>query len=209
MTLTTRDIDVATAAERADRSERQIRRWCKSGKLIYRMEKGAYLIDPISLEQLISETLEQTVSDEDALSDNGRNLEPETLSPSTPEQDTQPDADIRTSPADVRTSDIDEDIAPGMPPDITALSKNLRAVKQALHSSEEAMSDTADLLFQYLCFETRRNRDIEGRLHGMIQEFGIQPAQYPRWRKTVRQFSKFLPWILFGISTAAALLLRR
>ena len=132
------------------------------------------------------------------MSDNGRNPEPE--SPAQ-ELDTQPEADTRPSPAD-----MDEDME--MQTDIIALSENLRAVKQAIRSSEEAMSDTADLLFLHLCFETRRNRDIESRLHGMIQELGIQPTQHPSWRKAIRQFSRFLPWVLFVISVAATLLLR-
>ena len=151
-------VDVATAAGRADRSERQIRRWCKDKKLVHRIEKGAYLIDPKSLEQLVSGPPGEASANEDAKSDTGGGLGSESNSNCGPKPDVDSDADIRTSTEDLdRTSDVDKNIALGIPTDIAAVSEKLR-------TSQEAMFETANLLLQRLCFEQRRNRSIEGRL---------------------------------------------
>lgn len=198
-------LDVASSARLAGKSERQIRRWCEAGKLVHRMEKGAYLIEPASLEKLIAETSREEYDGGDAVSDDADGSRAESPSPSAPEPDPPSEADIPQSfPKANRTSDMDEDITPA---DIAALSEKLRTSKQTLQKSQEAMSETADLLFQRLCFENRRNRDMEGRLQAIVEELGIKPVLHSRRRKAVQRFKRLLPWILFGVSVATALLL--
>jgi len=196
--------NVAEAARRSGKSERHIRRWCESGKLAHRKDGKAYFIDPDSLEQLISETssTEDTKSDKD---------QSENLSNPVAGSDAEADADIRTFPADInRTSDIGEDIKrilPDISTDIKILSKKLRTSIKSVQISQDAMSDVADQLFQHLCFQYHRNRDVESRLQNMIAELNIQPGISSRKNKVIRQFRKFLPWILFGVSSGAALVL--
>ena len=191
-------LDVATAAAQAGKSERQIRRWCESSKLDHRMEKGAYLIDPTSLEQLISETLREKSSTENVMSDNGNSPKSENLSPSAAKLDALPDEDIRTSCADVR-----ED---SMPTNLSVLFDKLRTSEQAVRVSQDALFSTADLLFQRLRFEYRRNRSIENGLQDMIAELNLRPILHPRWRKLPRIFRICLPWALTGISFGIAFL---
>lgn len=59
----------AEAAARLSKTDRTIRRLCKSGKLVHRKEGKAYLIDPTSLEQFMSESAKKPSSTQAVVSD--------------------------------------------------------------------------------------------------------------------------------------------
>lgn len=185
--------NVAEAAARSGKTDRHIRRLCESGKLDHRKDGKSYLIDPASLEQLVSETS----SPKDSKSAKDRS---ESLTSSVAGSDTEPVEDTRPPADKDRTSDI-------LPTDIKALSHQLQTSIQTVRTSQETMSEVTGQLLQRLHFEYVRNRGIEQGLQSMIAELNILPGIQSRRSRALNQFKKILPWILFSLSTGAALLL--
>ena len=101
----------AEAATQSGRTPRHITRLCEQGKLVCRKEGKAYLIDPVSLEQFISEASSKEAPTEDTMPSKGHSSQLETTPSPLPKPDGQPEKDIQTSSTDMnRTSDIGTDI---------------------------------------------------------------------------------------------------
>lgn len=194
------------AAARLGKTDRQIRRYCREQLLVCKKEGRQILVEAGSVERLkmkpsppdageSPKDVREAADTDIAVSDvrEGEHVrqdnegEPEGVQKALDGEMPEPDIVGQRTPDN---GDAD------MPADIAALSAQLQASVQAVGKSHEAMSDTADQLFQRLVFEHRRNRDMERRLQVMIAELNIQPS-IPGiqvwWKKALRRFKMLLP----------------
>lgn len=183
------------AGRRLGKTDRQVRRDCHNNILNCRRDGKQLLVDAESIEALMQkqmsdpkecpqEDVRETPKNED-VSDVREILCEEVPDSVAGTLISTPD---KEGAGTLQAWTTEEDSAQEMPTDISALSEKLRTSKLNLQQSQEAVLGTADLLFQRLCFEYGRNRDIEERLRDMISELNIQPRPQSKWGRILRKF---------------------
>lgn len=189
-------VSVAVSAKRSGRTNRHLRRLCERGILVHRKEGNAYFIDPVSLEQYMSENSKEQPTSRTSSPDIGRTSEkgadinqtsPAVKGPASPVDKhttsgpntsditaakipTCPDMSDRCpQKADTDQADTDA-LSLSAPADIAILSQELRTARQAVLRSSEDLSEIAELLFECLCSEYRKNQKVQNALIHLLNE---------------------------------------
>lgn len=161
-------LDVPAAAGRAEVSERQMRRWCESGKVVCHLDNGAYWIEPASLAQLISSRSRKKSRRKDTVSGDGRDSEPESELPPSSE----PGPNLKS----------DMDLSDGQDAEPDGRKAERTRHKGVPKMSVEEPADSAvdghedmDSLKRRLHFEQARNELIQARLSEILRQLRASP----------------------------------
>ena len=177
--------------------ERQVRRYCNEEKLVCRKDGKAFEIEYDSVLEFLRNNTSLEL-DEDIASDEE-------------EPDADTDAGVRSEEADVRKAEERASEKASAPPkrekpaqddsdtlsDISVLSERLQESIQAVRTSQEALCKFANLLYQRLVSEQKRNQEIQSSLASICRD--LQIANPKSKKKRLWAFLSFLPMLMFVV----------
>ena len=212
-------LDTIEAGKMMGKTDRQVRRYARDG-LLESVKDGKKLMVSLDSVKAFLEKNPQSDTDEgeeaEGQEDIQENNETDSDVAGTASEDTEEDtaeqADVQSAQPTFTIAD-DASALPEIQPELAETFKHLRESIAENHQRErrhsQSLRQAVDELESRLKFEQGRNEKIQEGLGELLQQLQALPEEVCKVSVDVRmqRFKRWLPWILFGISSGTALLL--